>query len=151
MTTRQQRDVTAPKAFGDSINRSVDPIAGSDPKSDVSPRMVLAVLWLSHFLLWTFGDMFALLQGTVEAVSEPIFLIVAPSTAIVQASMAVLSLVGTIALVRRTNLVIAPLYLLLNLGFLVDAANAWEYYLGAFYVGFNLLIIWFASKRFMTS
>ncbi len=117
------------------------------PSADVSPRVVLGVLWLSHFLLWTFGDMFALLQGITEAVTEPVFLIVAPTTAIVQASMAALSLVGAIRIVRRANLVVAPLFALLNVGFLVEASHAWEYYLGAFYLAFSLLILGYAAKR----
>lgn len=129
------------------ISTTVRPIEADDRlEPGVSPRVVLAVLWLCHFLLWTFGDMFALLQGIGEAVTEPVFLVVAPTTAIVQASMAALSLMGTITLVRRANLMIAPLYLLLNVGFFVDASHLWEYYLGVFYLGFSLLIIRFASK-----
>jgi hypothetical protein len=38
--------------------------------------------------------------------------------------------------------VVAPVYLLLNIGFFADATEGWEYYLGAFYVLFNVLIIW---------
>ena len=38
------------------------------------------------------------------------------------------------------------MYLLLNVVFFVDATEGWEYYLGLFYVLFNVLIIWCAYR-----
>lgn len=115
-------------------------------RTEVSPRVVLAVLWLCHFLLWTFGDMFTLLQGMGEEVTGALFLVVATTTAIVHAGMAALCVMGAVTFVRRANLIVAPVYLLLNIGFFADASQGWEYYLGTFYVVFNLLIIWIASR-----
>ena len=40
------------------------------------------------------------------------------------------------------RLIVAPIYLLLNIGFFVDATEGWEYYLGVFYVLFIVLILW---------
>jgi hypothetical protein len=120
---------------------------GSDlvnPK--VSVRILLAVFWICHFLLWTFGDMLSLLQEMDEPVTDSVILFVAPTTAIVQALMVVLCLVGRPTYVRLANLIVAPVYLLFNIGFFVDATEAWEYYLGIFYVLFNVLIIWHAYK-----
>ncbi len=112
----------------------------------VNIRTLLAVLWLGHFMLWTFGDMFALLQEMGEPVTETWVFILAPTTAIVQALMAFLCLVGRPRIVRLTNLIVAPLYLVLNIGFFADATQGWEYYLGAFYVLFNLLIVGYAYR-----
>lgn len=112
----------------------------------VSVRILLAVFWICHFLLWTFGDMLSLLQEMDEPVTDSVILFVAPTTAIVQALMVVLCLVGRPTYVRLANLIVAPVYLLFNIGFFVDATEAWEYYLGIFYVLFNVLIIWHAYK-----
>ena len=112
----------------------------------VSVRILLAVFWICHFLLWTFGDMLSLLQEMDEPVTDSVILFVAPTTAIVQALMVVLCLVGRPTYVRLANLIVAPVYLLFNIGFFVDATEAWEYSLGIFYVLFNVLIIWHAYK-----
>ncbi len=116
----------------------------ADPK--VSIRVLLAVFWLCHFMLWTFGDMFTQLQEMGEPVTSSVILIIAPTTAIVQALTAVYCLVGRPAHVRLANLILAPMYLLANIGFFVDATQGWEYYLGVFYVLFNVLIIGYAYK-----
>ena len=111
-----------------------------DPK--VSIRIQLAVFWVCHFILWIFGDMFALGQEMGEPVTDSAILFVAPTTAIVLTLMVVFSLMGRPAPVRLANLIVAPVYLLFNIGFFVDATEGWEYYLGVFYVLFNVLIIW---------
>jgi hypothetical protein len=108
----------------------------------VNLRILLAVFWICHFLLWTFGDMFSLLQEMGEPVTDSLILFVAPTTAIVQALMIVFCLVGRPTYVRLANLIVAPVYLLFNIGFLVDATQGWEYYLGVFYVLFNVLVFW---------
>lgn len=108
----------------------------------VNVRTQLAVLWICHFILWIFGDMFALLQEMSEPATDTVVLFVAPSTAIVLTLMVAFCLVGRPASVRLANLIVAPVYLLLNIGFFVDATEGWEYYIGIFYVLFILLIIW---------
>ena len=115
-----------------------------DPKVNI--RILLAVFWIGHFLLWTFGDMLSLLQEMGEPLTDSLFLIIAPTTAIVQALMVVFCLVGRPAYVRLANLIVAPVYLLFNIGFFVDATQGWEYYLGVFYVLFSVLIIWRAYR-----
>lgn len=128
-------------------------MVGSEERADsglanpkVNIRILLAVFWLCHFLLWTFGDMLSLLQEMDEPVTDSLILFVAPTTAIVQALMVVFCLLGRPAHVRLANLIVAPVYLLLNLGFFVDATQGWEYYLGVFYVVFNVLVIWRAYR-----
>ena len=111
-----------------------------DPKVNI--RMLLAVFWICHFILWIFGDMFSQLQGMGEAVTDSLVLFVAPTTAIVLTLMVVFCLVGRPTYVRMANLIVAPIYLLFNIVFFVDATQGWEYYLGVFYVLFNVLIIW---------
>jgi hypothetical protein len=117
---------------------SVDTKAGT--------RILLAALWLCHFALWTFGDMFALLQEMTEPVTSTLIMFIAPTTAIVQALMAVGSLVGRQAVVRWANMIVVLAYVLFNIGFFVDATEGWEYYLGAFYLLFSLLIFWTAFR-----
>ena len=111
-----------------------------NPKVNI--RILLAVLWICHFILWIFGDMFSLLQEMGEPVTDSVFLLVAPTTAIALTLMIVFCLMGRPARVRLANLIVAPLYLLINIGFMVDATQGWEYYLGAFYLLFSVLIIW---------
>lgn len=115
-----------------------------DPKVNI--RMLLAVFWICHFILWIFGDMFSQLQGMGEAVTDSLVLFVAPTTAIVLTLMVGFCLVGRPTYVRMANLIVAPLYLLFNIVFFVDATQGWEYYLGVFYVLFNVLIIWHAYR-----
>ena len=114
-----------------------------NPKVNI--RVLLAVFWICHFILWIFGDMFSLLQEMGEPVTDSALLLVAPTTAIVLTLMVVFSLVGRPSYVRLANLIVAPIYLLFNIGFFVDATRGWEYYLGVFYVLFDFLIIWRAA------
>ena len=122
---------------------------GSEEQADsglvnpkVNIRILLAVFWICHFILWIFGDMFTQAQGMGESVTDSLVLFVAPTTAIVLTLMVVFCLVGRPTRVRLANLIMAPLYLLFNIVFFVDATQGWEYYLGVFYVLFNVLIIW---------
>lgn len=111
---------------------------------EVNPRVLLAVFWVCHFILWIFGDMFTLLQEMGEPVTDTSIQFIAPTTAILLTLLVVFSLVGRPAYVRMANLIVAPVYLLFNMVFFVDATQGWEYYLGVFYVLFSVLIIWFA-------
>jgi hypothetical protein len=108
----------------------------------VNIRIQLAVFWMCHFILWIFGDMFTLLQEMGEPATDTLIQFVAPTTAIVLTLLVVFSLLGRPTYVRLANLILAPAYLLLNVGFFVDATAGWEYYLGIFYVLFNVLIFW---------
>mgnify|MGYP001826573214 FL=1 len=108
----------------------------------VNVRIQLAMLWICHFILWIFGDMFTLLQEMSEPATDTAVQFIAPTTAIVLTLMVVFCLVGRPAYVRLANLIVALVYLLFNVVFFVDATQGWEYYLGAFYVLFNVLIIW---------
>ncbi len=116
-----------------------------DPKVNI--RILLAAFWICHFLLWSFGDMMSILQETSEPLKETIFMIIAPTTAIVQALMVVLCLIGPPQYVRLANLIVAPVYLLFNIGYLAEPdSEGWNYYLGIAYILFTVLIIWHAWK-----
>lgn len=110
--------------------------------SKVNIRTLLAMFWVCHFILWIFGDMFALLQEMGEPATDTAVLFVAPTTAIVLTLMVAFCLVGSPIYVRLANLIVAPVYLLFNIVFFVDATEGWEYYIGVFYVLFAALIIW---------
>ena len=56
--------------------------------------------------------------------------------------MVAFTLLGSPLAVRRATLVVAPIYVLLNIGFFVDATEVWEYYIGVFYVLFIGLVFW---------
>jgi len=116
-----------------------------NPKVNI--RILLAAFWICHFLLWTFGDMLSLLQETTEPITATIILIVAPTLAITQTLMVVFSLIGEPKIVRLANLVVPLVFLLFNIGYLVESGNeVWNYLLGLAYILFNVLIIWHAWK-----
>lgn len=108
----------------------------------VNVRVLLAIFWICHFILWIFGDMFTLLQDMGEPVNDTAIQFIAPTTAIALTLIVVFSLVGRPTHVRLANMILAPVYLLFNIGFFVDATEGWEYYLGVFYVLFTVLIFW---------
>ena len=110
----------------------------------VNVRILLAMFWVCHFILWIFGDMFSLLQDMAEPADDTAIQFIAPSTAIVLTLIVVFSLVGHPTHVRLANMILAPVYLLFDIGFIVDATQGWEYYLGVFYVLFDVLILWWA-------
>lgn len=112
----------------------------------INVKIVLAALWTAHFLLWTFGDMASLLQEFSEPVDNNLLLLVAVPLAVIQALMIFFSLVGKATLMRWLNIIMALVFLLFNVGFLVEAHVGWEYLLGAGYLLFNGLIIWHALK-----
>lgn len=112
----------------------------------INVKIVLAALWIAHFLLWTFGDMASLLQEFTEPVDNNLLLLVAVPLAIIQALMIFFSLVGKSKLMRWVNMIMAIVFLLFNVGFLVEAHVGWEYLLGAGYLLFNVLIVWYAWK-----
>ena len=109
-------------------------------------NIVLAALWIAHFLLWTFGDMVSLLQEITEPVDNNLLLFVAVSLAIIQALMIFFSLVGKAKLMRWVNIIVAVVFLLFNVGFIAEAHFGWEYILGAGYLLFNGLIVGYAWK-----
>lgn len=109
-------------------------------------KIVLAALWIAHFLLWTFGDMLSLLQEFSEPADNNLLLLVAVPLALIQALMILFSLVGKAAVMRWVNMVAAVLFLFFNVMFLVEAHVGWEYLLGAGYLLFNGLIFWYAWK-----
>ena len=115
-----------------------------DVKVDV--RIILAALWISHFLLWTFGDMVAILQETTEPISNDLAAFVAAPLAVIQTLMIIFSLTGAPKWARLANLCVAPVYMLINIGYLAGSSEGWNYFLGIAYVGVTLLIIWHAWK-----
>jgi hypothetical protein len=119
-----------------------DQTAAELANSTVNIRILLAFLWICHFILWIFGDMLSLLQEMDEPVTDTATLYIAPTTAIVLTLMVAFCLVGRPAQVRLANLIVAPVYLLFNIVFFVDATEGWEYYIGVFYVLFTVLIMW---------
>jgi hypothetical protein len=112
----------------------------------VSVKIVLAGLWVVHFLLWTFGDMASLMQKISEPVANNLLLFVSVPTAVIQALMIFFSLTGKAKVMRWVIIIVALVFLVLNIGFMVDAHVGWQYLLGTAYLLFNGLIIWYAWK-----
>ena len=109
-------------------------------------KVVLAALWIAHFLLWTFGDMASLLQEITEPIDNNLLLLVAVPLVITQALMIFFSLVGKAKVMRWVNMIVAVVFLLFNVGFIAEAQFGWEYLLGAGYLLVNGLIVWYAWK-----
>ena len=112
----------------------------------INVRIILAALWASHFLLWTFGDMVSLLQDLNEPVANELLLFVAAPLALVQVGMILFSLMGKAKVVRWANIIITPVFILLNIGFLTEGKFGWEFLLGIGYLLVNILIILYAWK-----
>ena len=112
----------------------------------IDVRIILAALWIAHFLLWSFGDMLSLLQNFSEPVDNNLLLYVAVPLAIIQTSLIFFSLKGKAKVMRWVNIIMASVFGLFNVGFLVDAHVGWEYLLGAGYLLFNGLVVWHAWK-----
>ena len=109
-------------------------------------RIMFSAMWISHFLLWSFGDMLALLQENVEPITETVIMVIAPSLAIIQTLMIVYSLRGSSRKVRLLNMIVPFVFLLFNIQYLFESSQIWSYVLGAGYIGYNLMIIWTAWK-----
>ena len=110
----------------------------------INVKIVLAALWAAHFLLWTFGDMASLLQEIAAPVDNNLLLFFAVPLAVIQALMIFFSLVGKAKLMRWVNIITALVFLLFNVGFIAEAHAGWEYLLGAGYMLFNGLVVWYA-------
>ena len=122
-------------------DKKSDPIL-EDPKINV--RIILAALWVSHFLLWTFGDAVALLQQLNDPIKNNLLLFVAVPLALTQTFMIIYSLIWKPKIVRFANIGVGILFILINIGFISEAQHRWEYLLGIGYLLFNFLIIWYA-------
>jgi hypothetical protein len=118
----------------------------SQDEVKVSARIILAGLWAVHFLLWTFGDMASLMQEISKPVADNLLLFVSVPTAVIQALMVFFSLTGKTKVMRWVTIMIALVFLALNIGFMVDAQIGWQYLLGSAYLLFIVLIIWYAWK-----
>jgi hypothetical protein len=146
---KEMREMVEEKEKGDTERKIEEKKASSERLADpkINVRILLAAFWISHFLLWTFGDMVALLQHkNPDPVSNDLLTFVAAPLAIIQTLMIVISLIGKPKLIRWVNIIVAIVFLLINIGFISEAKDGWEYVLGIAYVLFNILIIWTAWK-----
>lgn len=112
----------------------------------MNAKIILSALWTAHFLLWLFGDMASLMQKISEPVANNLLLFVSVPTAVIQALMIFFSLTGRAKVMRWVSIVVAVVFLALNIGFMVDAHIGWQYLLGTAYIVFNVLLIWYAWK-----
>lgn len=110
----------------------------------VNVKTILAALWTAQFLLWTFGDMLALLQEIDEPVDDELLLFVAVPLAMIQTLMIVFSLVGKPEVMRWANIIAALVFVLINLGYLAEASAGWQFLLGIAYLLADVLIIFYA-------
>ncbi|MCG3218127.1 MAG: hypothetical protein KAR35_03945 [Candidatus Heimdallarchaeota archaeon] len=114
-------------------------------------KIKLSALWVSHFLIWTFGDMVRLIQpdGLEDVIADPasneLLLFVAAPLGAIQAFMIVLSVMWERKANRRANISMGILYTLINIAHLADIIvnqlAAWEILLAVVYLTFNVLII----------
>ena len=90
--------------------------------------------------------MLAILQETVEPITETAIMVIAPSLAIIQTLMIVYSLRGNPKYVRLSNMIVPLVFLLFNIQYLVESSQVWNYILGFAYIAFDIMIIWNAWK-----
>lgn len=107
----------------------------------INRRIILASLWISHFLLWSFGDILSLLQQMNEPVDNGLLLFVAVPLAIIQVSMLLLTLILTKKIVLMLNTIVPLIFLVFNIGFLTEAQYGWEYLIGSIYIIINIITI----------
>ncbi|UYP44969.1 hypothetical protein NEF87_001254 [Candidatus Lokiarchaeum ossiferum] len=107
-------------------------------------KLKLSAIWISQFLLWTFGDMLSLMQEITEVADDSLLLFVATPLAIIQTVMILLPLFCKRKVVRILNLVVPPIFLVFNVMNFFDVHVGWGYLLTIVYVCFNLLSIWIA-------
>ena len=88
----------------------------------------------------------SLLQEASEPITETIFMVIAPTLALTQTLMVVLSLKADSKYVRYANLAVPLVFLIFNVGYLAESSEVWNYVLGAAYILFNVLTIWNAWK-----
>lgn len=112
----------------------------------VNVKIILAALWTAQFLLWTFGDMLALLQELNEPADDDLLLFVAVPLAIIQTLMILFSLIGKPEVMRWANIIVALVFVLINLSYLAEANAGWEFLLGIAYLSADVLIIFYAWK-----
>ncbi|MHA2238139.1 MAG: hypothetical protein ACXAB2_07185 [Candidatus Hodarchaeales archaeon] len=119
-------------------------------------KIKLSALWVSHFLMWSFGDILSLLQtdGIAEISAEPvadeILLFIAAPLATIQVFMILFSLMGEYKWNRLANIGLPVIYLLFNFLFIADTILSqmisWAYLNGAVYIVINILVIMTAWK-----
>ena len=90
--------------------------------------------------------MVALLQQLNGPIDNSLLLFVSVPLAMIQVSLIILSLLGPKKAMARANMILALVYIALNVGFLMDAQHGWEYLLGVSYITVNVLIIGYARK-----
>jgi len=112
----------------------------------VNTRVLLAGFWISQFLLWTFGDMVGLLQELNNPASNNLLAFVAAPLALTQAAMIILCLAAPAKIVRWANLVVVPVFILFNIGYLTEGKFGWQFLLGTGYIMVNVLMIVYAWK-----
>lgn len=115
-----------------------------DTKIDV--KIIIALLWVSQFLIWTFGDMMSLLQKLDEPAANMLLGLVAAPLGIIQVYMVFYSLAGKARIIRWANFIVVPIFIIFNIGFMFEARFGWEFVLGTGYLMINALMIGYAWK-----
>lgn len=118
--------------------------------TNVNTRIFLAGLWVSHFLLWSFGDILSLLQQMNDPVDNNLLLFVAVPLAVIQVTMLLLTLIAKKKVVRVINIITPFIFVIFNIGFLTEAKFGWEYLIGSFYIIINIITI-MTSWKWKTS
>ncbi|WP_371805557.1 hypothetical protein [Candidatus Lokiarchaeum ossiferum] len=107
-------------------------------------KLKLSAIWITHFLLWSFGDMLSLLQEITEVAEDSLLLFVATPLAIIQTVMILLPLFSKRKVVRIANLIVTPIFLVFNIMNLFEVHVGWGYLLTIGYICYNLLTVWIA-------
>jgi hypothetical protein len=115
-------------------------------------RIKLSVLWIAHFLIWTFGDVVRIIHpGYIqelmdEPISEDLLLFVAVPLGIIQTIMILLPVMWDDGkIIRWANLAAGILFFVINVGYVIDIfvseMPSWEYLLAVVYLLIAALVI----------
>ena len=120
-------------------------------KTKTNINIVFSILWISHFLIWSYSDFLSQLQRINEPASNQLLLFAAVPLGILQIFMIIFPHFGKPKFVRVLNLIIPMLFIVFNIGFLTEAIYSWQYLLGITFITINLLTVWCAWTWKQTS
>jgi hypothetical protein len=110
-------------------------------KTKTNINTIFSTFWISHFLIWSFGDYLSELQKIHDPAPDKLLLFVAVPLALLQIFMIIFPYFGKPKIIRTLNIFIPILFILINIGYLTEATYGWQYLIGIGYITLNLLTI----------
>jgi hypothetical protein len=115
-------------------------------------KVKLSIIWIAHFLIWSFGDILRLLQPgyIADANASNDILLVASFIGTIQALMIVITILSDDRVGKWANLIVGAVFVLIDIGWVVEIITTslplWEGVLVIVYLAFDVLIIFLAYQ-----